>query len=220
MSNKTINLTDEVYDYMLSISLKETDSLRQCREETAKHIMANMQIAPEQGQFFQLLVKMLNVKNAIEIGVFTGYSSLAVAAALPDDGKLIACDVSTEYTDLAKPFWKQAGVAGKIDLRIAPAIETLKQLASDGLQGKFDFAFVDAHKPEYINYYELLLPLIRTGGVIAIDNVLWNGEVANPENHNEETVAIRVFNEHIYKDERITMSMLPMADGITLILKN
>ncbi len=220
MSNKTINLTDEVYDYMLSISLKETDSLRQCREETAKHIMANMQIAPEQGQFFQLLVKMLNVKNAIEIGVFTGYSSLAVAAALPDDGKLIACDVSTEYTDLAKPFWKQAGVAGKIDLRIAPAIETLKQLASDGLQGKFDFAFVDAHKPEYINYYELLLPLIRTGGVIAIDNVLWNGEVANPENQNEETVAIRVFNEHIYKDERITMSMLPMADGITLILKN
>ena len=220
MSNKTINLTDEVYDYMLSISLKETDSLRQCREETAKHIMANMQIAPEQGQFFQLLVKMLNVKNAIEIGVFTGYSSLAVAAALPDDGKLIACDVSTEYTDLAKPFWKQAGVAGKIDLRIAPAIETLKQLASDGLQVKFDFAFVDAHKPEYINYYELLLPLIRTGGVIAIDNVLWNGEVANPENHNEETVAIRVFNEHIYKDERITMSMLPMADGITLILKN
>ena len=220
MSNKSINLTDEVYDYLLSVSLQESDIMRQCREETASHPMVNMQIAPEQGQFFQFLVKSLGVKQAIEVGVFTGYSSLAIATALPDNGKLIACDVSTEYTDIAKGYWETAHVTDKIDLRIAPALETLQQLIDDGHSGQFDFAFVDAHKPEYIDYYELLLSLIKTGGVIAVDNVLWDGDVADPANQKEDTVAIRAFNEHIFADKRVTMSLIPLADGITLIYKN
>lgn len=219
MSNRSINLTEQVYDYLLSVSLQESDVMRQCREETASHSMSKMQIAPEQGQFFQFLVKSLGVKQAIEVGVFTGYSSLAIATALPDDGKLIACDISTEYTDLAKGYWQTANVSNKIDLRIAPALETLQQLIDEGQAGQFDFAFVDAHKPEYIEYYELLLTLIKTGGVIAVDNVLWDGDVADPSNQKEDTVAIRAFNDHVFADKRVTMSLIPLADGITLIHK-
>lgn len=218
MSNKTF-ITDRLYDYLLSVSLREPEILQALRQETANHPMSQMQIAPDQGQFLQLLVRLMGAKKALEIGVFTGYSSLAVALSLPPDGKLIACDVSEEYTATARRYWALAGVADKIDLRIAPALETLDQLLAEGQANTFDFAFIDADKSNYSNYYERALALVRPGGLIAIDNVLWSGQVADPQVQDNRTTAIRTFNQSLYQDERISLSMLAIADGLTLALK-
>lgn len=215
-----MQLDEQVYNYLLSVSLREHQILNECREQTAKHSMARMQIAPEQGQFISLLIKLLHVKKAIEIGVFTGYSSLSIAMALPDDGHLDACDIDPEMATVAQQYWDKANVAKKISLHIGPALETLDKLISSNQTNSYDFAFIDAHKPEYIDYYERLLQLIKPGGIILIDNVLWSGNVADDKNQDEDTVAIRHFNEHLHNDERVFISMLPVADGITLALKN
>ncbi len=219
MSRKTLNLTDEVYDYLLSVSLDEPDILKRCREQTANHAMARMQIAPEQGQFFRFLVTGLGVRNAIEIGVFTGYSSLAIALALPQDGKLFALDNDPEATKIAREYWAEAGIEHKIELKLAPALETLNELLQSGLNNHFDFAFIDAHKPEYVDYFEALLPLIRKGGVIATDNVLWNGYPADANYDDEDTQGIRRFNAFIHKDKRVQQCLLPLGDGLSLAIK-
>lgn len=220
MATKTLGLDERLYQYLLSVSLREPEILRQLRQETARLPAANMQIAPEQGQFLALLVKLLKAKKTIDIGVFTGYSSLVVALALPSDGKVIACDVSEEYTSIARRYWQQAGVIDKIDLRIAPALVTLEQLLAAKEAGTFDFIFIDADKSNYDNYYELALQLVRPGGLIAIDNVLWSGQVADPQVQDNRTNAIRALNEKLHQDERVTISMLAIADGLTLAMKN
>lgn len=219
MSRNIINLTDEVYDYLQSLSLREDPILRQLREETASHKWAAMQISPVQGQFMSLLIKLLNVNRVIELGVFTGYSSLCMALALPTGGQLIACDVNEEFTDIAKRYWDKAGVSDKIDLRLAPAFETLVNLLEAGEAGKFDFVFIDAVKEEYKQYFEYALELIRPGGLIGIDNVLWGGSVVNPEKQDAETLAIRDFNSYLHQDERVDISMLPIGDGLSLARK-
>lgn len=219
MSTKTITLTESLHHYLLSISLREPPILTRLREETAQHPLANMQIAPEQGQFMALLVRLMGVKKYLELGVFTGYSALSVALALPPDGKLIACDVNEEWTSMARRYWQEAGVAHKIALRIAPALETLDKLLANGEAGSFDFVFIDADKENYTNYYERSLELVRHGGLIVIDNVLWSGRVADPNEQDMDTVAIRRFNTKLHFDERIALSMLPLADGLTLAYK-
>jgi len=219
MSNKTLDLTNQLYDYLLSNSLREPELLAQLRQETAQHPMAQMQIAPEQGQFMTLLVQLLGAKKALEVGVFTGYSSLVVALALPANGQVVACDVSEEFTAIARRYWQMAGVADKIDLRIGPAVETLDQLLAAGEAETFDFAFIDADKSNYWNYYERSLQLVRPGGLIAIDNVLWSGRVADPQAQDNRTASIRAFNAKLHQDERITLSLVPIADGLTLALK-
>jgi predicted O-methyltransferase YrrM len=178
-----------------------------------------MQISPEQGQFMALLVQLMGAKKTLEIGVFTGYSALAVALALPVDGKVIACDISEEYTAIAKDFWGRAGVSEKIDLRIAPALETLEKLIAEGETGSFDLAFIDADKRSYENYYERALTLLRPGGLILIDNVLWSGKVTDPTITDKQTQAIREFNQKIHQDSRISLSVMAIADGLTLALK-
>ncbi len=219
MSKKTLGLDNQLYDYLLSVSLREPDILRQLREETARHPGARMQIAPEQGQFMALLVQLLGATKTLDIGVFTGYSSLCVALSLPPNGKIIACDVSEEYTTIARRYWEAAGVADKIDLRIAPALSTLDELLATGQAGTFDFAFIDADKTNYEGYYERSLQLVRPGGLIAIDNVLWSGRVADPQQQENSTNTIRAFNEKLHHDERVTLSLVPIADGLTLALK-
>ncbi|MGP1385516.1 MAG: class I SAM-dependent methyltransferase [Thainema sp.] len=219
MTNQTLNLTPELYDYLLSVSLREPELLRQLREETAQHPRAQMQIAPEQGQFMRLLVELLGVKQALEIGVFTGYSALSVALALPPDGKLVACDVSEEYTAIAQRYWQQAGVADKIDLRIAPALDTLADLLAAGKANTFDFAFIDADKINYEAYYERALELVRPGGLIAVDNVLWSGRVANPQTDAPSTRTIQAFNAKLHQDQRVSLSLVPIGDGVTLARK-
>jgi len=214
-----LGLSEELYDYILSASLREADVLRRLREETAAMPMAVMQIAPEQGQFMALIVELIGAKRTLEVGVFTGYSSLAVALALPDDGHITACDVSEEWTAIAQRYWADAGVAHKIDLRLAPAIETLDALLADGQAGSYDFAFIDAEKTEYADYYERVLQLLRQGGLVAVDNVLWNGAVADPANDEDDTNAIRAFNEKLLGDDRVSISLLPLADGLTLARK-
>ena len=220
MATKTLRLDDRLYNYLQSVSVREPEILRLLREETARHPMRAMQIAPEQGQFMALLVKLLGAKKTLEVGVYTGYSSLAVALALPPEGKLVACDINEEYTAIARRYWAKAGVANKIDLHIAPAIETLEGLLAQGEADTFDFAFIDADKSNYDNYYELALKLIRPGGLIAIDNVLWGGDVADPEIKNTRTIKIRALNQKIHQDKRVTMSLVPIGDGLTLALKN
>ena len=219
MSTKTITLTESLHHYLLSVSLREPPILARLREETAQHPLANLQIAPEQGQFMALLVRLMGVKKCLELGVFTGYSALSVALALPPDGKLIACDVNEEWTSMARRYWQEAGVAHKIALRIAPALETLDKLLANGEAGSFDFVFIDADKENYTNYYERSLELVRHGGLIVIDNVLWSGRVADPNEQDVDTVAIRRFNTKLHFDERIDLSMLPLADGLTLAYK-
>ena len=219
MSTKTITLTESLHHYLLSVSLREPPILARLREETAQHPLANMQIAPEQGQFMALLVRLMGVKKYLELGVFTGYSALSVALALPPDGKLIACDVNEEWTSMARRYWQEAGVAHKIVLRIGLALETLDKLLANGEAGSFDFVFIDADKENYTNYYERSLELVRHGGLIVIDNVLWSGRVADPNAQDMDTVAIRHFNTKLHLDERIALSMLPLADGLTLAYK-
>lgn len=219
MTNKSLGLSDRLHEYLLSTSLREPEVLTKLRQETANHPAKMMQIAPEQGQFMALLVQLMGAKKTLEVGVFTGYSSLAVALALPPDGKLVACDVSKEYTAIARRYWELAGVAGKIDLRLAPALETLDQLLVNGEAETFDFAFIDADKQNYAGYYECCLQLVRPGGLVAIDNVLWSGTVADISDQNESTNAIRAFNEKLHHDQRISLSMTAIADGLTLALK-
>ena len=219
MSNRSIGLNPALYEYLLSVSLREHPVLARLRAETAAHPQVNMQIAPEQGQFMAFLARLIGASRCIEVGVFTGYSSLAVALALPPEGRLIACDISEDYTAVARRYWDQSGVAGKIDLRIAPGVETLDALLDGGGAGTFDFGFIDADKQGYPDYYERLLALLRPGGLIAVDNTLWDGDVANAANTEPDTVAIRAFNDALHGDERIDLSLVPIGDGLTLARK-
>jgi predicted O-methyltransferase YrrM len=200
--------------YIHEHSVREPLVLRELREATKAVPMSGMQIGADQGQFLQLLVQAIGARRCLEIGTYTGYSALAVALALPKDGRIICCDISEEWTAVGKPFWKKAGVEKKIDLRIGPALETLK-----GLKGPFDFVFIDADKPNYANYYEACLPLVRRGGIIAIDNTLWSGWVAEKDRSDADTVALRAFNDKLHRDDRVALSMLPLGDGVTLALK-
>lgn len=219
MTNKTIDLSDSLYDYLLSVSLREPEVLRRLRGETAKHPMANMQIAPEQGQFMALLVSLVGARKALEVGVFTGYSSLCVALALPPGGRLVACDISEEWTAIGRRYWAEAGVGDKITLELAPAIDTMDALLAGGAHETFDFVFIDADKENYHAYYERALALLRRGGLIVVDNVLWSGKVADRSEHDAATLAIRDFNSRVHADPRIYLSILPVADGLTLALK-
>ena len=219
MSNRTISMSDRLYDYLLQVSLHEPPILKRLREETARHPQARMQISPEQGQFMRMLVQMMDAKRCIEVGVFTGYSSLSVAMALPDEGRIIACDVSEEFTAVARRYWQEAGVNRKIDLRLAPAVGTLDKMLNHGEQGRYDFAFIDADKGNYLNYYERILKLLRAGGLMAVDNVLWSGSVIDKQDKSEDTVAIREFNAALHKDKRIDLSLVPIGDGLTLARK-
>lgn len=220
MSNRTIQVDDQLYDYILGVSSREPDILRRLRDETATlGTVFRMQISPEQGQLMFLLAQLVGARRTLEVGVFTGYSALAVALALPHDGQIVACDVSEEWTSVGRRYWAEAGMAHKIDLRIAPANETLDALIAEGQQGQFDFAFIDADKTNYAGYYERALVLLRPGGLVAVDNTLWSGRVANPSENDDDTVAIRAFNESLHYDERISLSLLPVGDGLTLAMK-
>ena len=212
-------MTDDLYGYLLDTSLRESALLKRLRDETAAHPQARMQISPEQGQFMQLLVKLLGARRCVEVGVFTGYSSLAVALALPADGHILACDVSEEFTAVARRYWKEAGVAGKIELKLAPARETLDARLKAGEAASYDFGFIDADKANYAHYYERILQLLRPGGMVAVDNVLWSGRVLDNADKSEDTAAIRAFNKALHHDERVDLSMLPIGDGLTLARK-
>jgi len=212
-------LSPEIAAYIDRTWVRESPLLAELRAETAAVPKAHMQISAEEGALISLLVKMLNAKKGLEIGVFTGYSSVVTALALPPDGRLIACDVSEEFTSMARRYWDRAGVAEKIDLRIAPAVETLQRLVDDGEAGTFDFAFIDADKPSYPKYFEFALKLVKVGGLIAIDNVLWSGKVADPSVTDEETEVLRALNEKLRGDERIELALAPVGDGLTLALK-
>jgi predicted O-methyltransferase YrrM len=216
MANKTIGISDELEAYVVEFGTREPDVLARLREETAAIPQHGMQIAPEQGAFLALMVELIGARRCIEVGTFTGYSSTAVALALPQDGQLVCCDVSEKWTSLASRYWDEAGVAGKIDLRIAPAAETLDELLADGEEDAFDFAFIDADKAGYDGYYERMLRLVRPGGLIALDNTLWGGEVLNQDADDEDTRALQALNAKLAGDERITLCLLPVADGVTL----
>jgi len=210
-------LPEAVDQYLTRTMVRETPVQQKLRAVTSKLAEAGMQIGADQGQFFALLVRAIGAKRALEIGTFTGYSALAVAAALPDDGKLVACDVSEEWTSVGQRHWQEAGVAHKIDLRIAPATETLAQLLAEGGAGTFDFAFIDADKPGYDAYYEACLKLIKKNGLIAIDNVLWSGKVADDAVTDESTVALRTLNSKIAADPRVEACLLTVGDGVMLV---
>ena len=219
MGKSTLNLTEPLYDYLLNVSLRETPVLTALREKTDQHEWARMQISADQGQFMALLLKLINAKQVIEIGTYTGYSALVMAMALPDDGKIVACDISKEWTDIGQPYWRKANVQNKIDLRLAPALDTLQSLLDDNQNNQFDFAFIDADKVNLNNYYELCLELIRPGGLIAIDNVLWGGSVIDESNQSEDTIAIRRLNKSLLNDDRVDLSLVPIGDGLTLARK-
>ncbi|MEM7062501.1 MAG: class I SAM-dependent methyltransferase [Cyanobacteria bacterium P01_B01_bin.77] len=219
MSNKTLALQAHLYDYLLSVSLREADILKQLRQENAQHPQGDMQIAPDQGQFMALLIRLIGAKKVLEIGTFTGYSALWMALALPADGALITCDIEEKCRDFSPTYWQAAGVADKIDLRIAPALDTLDSLLTTSQANTFDFAFIDADKTNYHHYYEKCLELLRPGGLMAIDNVLWGGTVADPEITDADTETLRELNQILHQDSRIDLSMLPIGDGLTLALK-
>ncbi len=219
MSSRTLSLTDPLYDYLLEVSLREPPLLARLRAETEALPLGSMQISPEQGQFMALLVELIGARRTLEIGTFTGYSALRVALALPADGRVVACDVSAEYTAVARRYWAEAGVADKIDLRLAPALETLEAMLDAGQVGSFDFAFIDADKENYDGYYEKSLQLVRTGGLIAVDNMLWGGSVIDPDQQDKETQAIRKLNVKLCKDIRIHQSLVPVGDGLALLRK-
>ena len=217
MSTISLGLSDDLHDYLVSVGVREPEILRRLRDETAPLPMHQMQIAPEQGAFMGLLVELLGARRCLELGTFTGYSSLAVALRLPPDGQIVCCDVSEEWTSVARRYWAEAGVADKVDLRLAPALETLDALIADGQAGTFDFAFLDADKELYPYYYERILQLLRPGGLLAIDNVFASGAVADPTNDDPRILAIRRLNDLIATDERVSVSMVPIADGLTLV---
>lgn len=214
---KHLNITPELYQYMLDKSLREHPSLTGLRKATSSMELANMQVAPEQAQFMQFLLRLIGAKNVLELGTFTGYSALAMALALPDEGQVITCDVSEEWTSKAHPFWKEAEQNNKIKLRLGPGLETMYALINDGWTQKFDFIFIDADKTNYINYYELALKLINPKGVIGVDNIFWDGNVLNENDKSAQTREIKKFNELIKNDDRVYVSLLPIADGLFLI---
>ena len=216
MSSRSIGLSEDLHAYLLEVGVREPEVLRRLREETAVLPMANMQIAPEEGATLAMLVRLLDARRVLEVGTFTGYSSTAMALALPADGRIVCCDVSREWTDIARRAWADAGVADRVELHLAPAMDTLNGLLAAGDAGTFDLAFIDADKGNYGNYYEAALQLVRRGGLIAIDNVLWSGRVADPSVSDEDTDAIRALNAQIAADERVDVAMLPVADGLTL----
>lgn len=216
MSSRTLQLNDELYAYLLGASLRETGPQSALRELTQSQPLANMQIAPEQGQFMAMLVKLTGASRILEIGTFTGYSALSMAMALPQGGSITCCDISEEWTDIARPFWQQAGVEAKIDLRIAPALDTLDQLLVSAGESSYDMAFIDADKANYPHYYERCLQLVRPNGLIMFDNTLWGGSVADESVNDEDTVALRKLNRALHQDKRIDLSMLPLGDGLTL----
>src|SRR5580658_1696170 len=211
--------SEEISDYLLSVSLREPPILQRLRQETASHPEARFQISPEQGQFMALLIQLLGARRTIEVGVFTGYSSLAVALALPADGSIVACDINEEFTSVARRYWREAGVDRMIDLRLKPAMETLTELLAQGQRGAFDLVFIDADKTNYEGYYECALELLRPGGLIMIDNVLWSGRVADPAENDADTIALRALNRKLHTDSRVALSLLPLGDGVTLALK-
>jgi len=217
VANASIGLSQELHAYLVKVGVREPDVLRRLRERTAALPEHGMQIAPEQGAFMSLLVKVMGARTCLEVGTFTGYSSTAVALALPADGRLVCCDVSREWTDIARETWTEAGVADRVELRLGPALETLDQLLAEGDAGRFDFAFIDADKPNYDGYVERALRLVRAGGLIAIDNVLWSGRVADSSVVDESTAAIRALNEKLAADERVEVAMVPIGDGLTLL---
>ncbi len=220
MSSRTIELTETLHDYLLANGTRESAVARELRAHTVAATRAHrMQVSPEQGAFMQMLVRLLGARRTLEVGTFTGYSALIVAEALPDDGRLVACDVSEKWTSIGRPFWEEAGVADKIDLRLKPAVDTLDELIAAGESGTFDFAFVDADFANYDAYYERCLTLLRRGGVVGIDNVLWRGRVADQSVRDEDTTAIRAFNVKVHADERVDAAMLPVGDGLTLAVK-
>ena len=219
MSNRTLALEDTLYDYYLAVSMRDTDLHRRLREETAAMENGAMQVSPEQGQLMAFLIRLISARKALEVGVFTGYSSLCVAQALPADGRLVACDINDEWTTVARRYWDEAGVSDRIDLRIGPAPESLDALIGAGEEGTFDFAFIDADKVAYGDYYERALTLLRPGGLIGVDNVLWQGRVVAAEHDDEDTNAIRAFNESAHGDVRVDITMLPIGDGLTLLRK-
>ena len=208
-----------LYDYLLSVSLREHPVLKELREETAKLPQAGLQLTPEQGQFLSLLARLLNAKKTLEVGVFTGYSSLSVALALPEDGQVIACDINEDWTAVAQRYWAAAGVDHKISLHLAPAGDTLKQLIAAGESGSFDLAFIDADKTNYDHYYEAALNLLRPGGLVVIDNVLWHGAVIDPNAQDPDTLAIRAINQKVQADDRVDISLVPIGDGLMLARK-
>lgn len=219
MSQSTLSLSPDVHRYMLEHSLREPPVLARLRAVTSAMPLADMQIAPEQGQLLQLLVRSIGARHCLEIGTFTGYSSLAVALVLPGDGRIVACDVSAEWTQVARQFWREAGVDSLIDLRLQPALRTLDELLAQGHASAFDFAFIDADKPNYSAYYERVLGLVRPGGLICVDNVLWGGAVADAANGDAQTQALRAFNDLVHRDERVDLSMIPIGDGLTVLRK-
>lgn len=214
---KHLSLTPELYDYMLDKSLREHPSLAGLRKITSTMELANMQVAPEQAQFMQLLLRLLGAKNVLELGTFTGYSALAMSLVLPDEGKLITCDISAEWTSKAHPFWKEAGQDHKIELRLGRALDSLHALIDEGWEHKFDFIFIDADKTNYVNYYELALKLIQPKGLIAIDNIFWDGKVIDENETGGQTREIRKLNDLLKKDHRVFISLLPIADGLFLV---
>lgn len=216
MSSRTIALDDRLYSYLLDVTVPENAVQKDLRATTQAMTQGGMQISPEQGRFMAFLVGALGVRLALEIGTFTGYSALCVAQALPADGKLVCCDVSAEWTAVGQKAWAAAGVADRVELHVGPALDTLAALRAQGLEGKFDFAFIDADKPNYDAYYEQCLVLIRQGGIIAVDNVLWSGAVADPANQSESTMALKALNKKIFSDPRVDAAMLPIGDGLTL----
>jgi len=217
--SRNVHVTDALYDYILQHAVREPAVLAELHAETSRLEHAGMQIGADQGQFMALLVKLMGARRTLEVGVFTGYSSLAVALALPADGRIVACDVSEEWTAIARRYWQKAGVEKKIDLRLGPAAATLDGLLAAGESGLYDFAFIDADKGNYLGYYERCLKLVRTGGIIATDNTLWSGEVANPANQKPDTVSLREYNERLHRDERIDLALLAIGDGLTLARK-
>lgn len=219
MANRSIQITEQLYDYMIANSVREPKILAELRAETSKLPMAMMQIGPEQGQFMALLVRLIGAKNIVEVGTFTGYSSLAMALALGKDAHITCFDISEEYTAIARKYWAKAGVADRMELKLGPAAELLQAMLDKGARGKIDFAFIDADKTNYETYYELALQMLRPGGLIAIDNVLWGGDVANPKKKDEDTEAIRRINKKVHDDERVDVSLVPIGDGLTLARK-
>ena len=219
MSNASLGLPPDLQAYLVDHGVREPDVLKRLREETALLPQHDMQIAPEQGAFMAMLVSLMGARRCIELGTFTGYSSLAVALALPADGRIVCCDLSDEWTSIARRYWSEAGVADRVDLRLGSALETLDGLIAGGASGTFDFAFIDASKREYPDYHERILRLLRQGGLALYDNVLWEGGVIDESMTDEDTVGVRRLNDRLIGDERVSISMLPVADGLTLVQK-
>ena len=219
MSKLNTQVTPEMGDYIRDITLRELPILARLREETAANPQSGMQVSPEQGQYLALMARLIGARRTLEVGTFTGYSALVVAMALPEDGQIIACDINKEWTDIARRYWDEAGVAHKINLRLGPAVETLQALLAGGGKGTFDFAFIDADKSNYQSYFDSAVELIRPGGLIAVDNVLWHGRVIDPAEQDRDTLAVREFNRKLHTDARVEISLVPMGDGLTLARK-